>query len=105
MGKRIPKFLLVLICLVFIGLLAEGIYYFQLTRVKNQAKSSSRELVATAKIDVFLKPGEEKVGYLIPGQKFLATGEKLTGYLKIIDNSNYQLWIKEDSLYKPVENK
>ncbi len=37
----------------------------------------SQEMTAGGYIDVFLKPGEEKVGYFVAGQKFHLTEEEI----------------------------
>jgi hypothetical protein len=58
-------------------------------------------LIANDNIDVFLSPGEEKVGYFVPGQKFIPTGEKTGEWIQVIDaTQGYELWISAKSAFK-----
>ncbi len=58
-------------------------------------------MVAEENIDVFLGPGENRVGYFVPGQRFTPTGTVEDGWIQIIDSNNNTLWIREGGAYEP----
>lgn len=63
-----------------------------------------KELVANEKIDVYLSPGEKKVGFFVPGQTFIPTDKQEGDWMQVIDaNQGYELWIRRDSPCRPVE--
>lgn len=64
-------------------------------------------VVARENIDIFLQPDEKgkKVGYWVPGQKFILTKDKTNGFIMVEDlkRKDWRLWIREGSPYKPTD--
>lgn len=61
-----------------------------------------RQMVVTGNVDAFLGPGERKVGYFVPGQKFTPTGVSLGDYIQVSDGKN-TLWVKSGGSYQAVD--
>lgn len=112
--SRSKFFLFSLFFLACLILLVEGVYYWRLVKKtptpevapqpsEEIAQPYSGEMIATEKIDIFLSPGERKVGYFVPGQKFTPSGEQEGNWVQVIDSGGYELWIEEDSAYEPAE--
>ena len=58
---------------------------------------------ANEAIDVYLKPREDQVGYLVEGAVFSPTGAGQNGWVEIIDANGNRLWIEANSDYMPEE--
>lgn len=96
-----PRFSPIFLLLVFILiiLLVGGVYYWRL--VKTQ--SYLGPMVAAERIELFLSPGAENVGYFVPGQTFFLSGEKKGGFVQVTDEYRIDfLWIVENSSYEPL---
>ncbi|MDO8551783.1 MAG: hypothetical protein Q7S03_03855 [bacterium] len=96
------KILILVAVVVLMVLVSELIYFF----FKNEVWIPEPLLALTTKnrtvkinTDVYLEPGNKKVGYFIPGQKFVLTGSKQDSYIQVIDSDGYKLWITEGSPY------
>jgi len=99
MPRFSPIFLLLLF--VFIILLVGGIYYWWL--VKTQ--SYLGPMVATERIEVFLSPGERKVGYFVPGQKFTPTGEQEGDWIEVIDTMAMSCRLRKTKIINQLESR
>lgn len=106
MEQRRFKFLLLFFSFVFLILLAEGVYYWRSVKKSPTPEVTSQpysgEMVATDRIEVFLSPGEKRVGYFVSGQKFTPTGEQEGNWLQVIDSDGYKLWIEKNGRYQPA---
>ncbi|PJE67650.1 hypothetical protein COU95_01220 [Candidatus Shapirobacteria bacterium CG10_big_fil_rev_8_21_14_0_10_40_9] len=103
-GKRFKFLLLFFLFIVFI-LLAEGVYYWRSTKKSPTPELTQPylgEMVATGRVEVFLSPGENKVGYFVPGQKFTSTGDQEGSWVQVIDADGYELWIEKNGDYQPA---
>lgn len=58
------------------------------------------EMVAVGNVDLYLSPGEDMVGYFVPGQRFTPTGTVENGWVQVIDSNNNTLWIQEGGAYE-----
>lgn len=87
----------------FLLLIIANIVYFLVTKEYGLSEPLVglvvKERVVKGNTDVFLEPGNKKVGYFVPGQEFTLTGEKKDGFIRVIDKDGYQLWIREGSPY------
>ena len=85
--------------------MAEGVYYWWTVKkspTPEVTQSYLGEMVATGRIEVFLSPGERKVGYFVPGQRFTPIKEQEGDWIQIIDTDGYKLWIEKNEDYQPV---
>lgn len=99
-------FLLLFFVLIFSILITEGVYYWRLTKKSPTPEATPQlylgEMVATGRVEVFLSPGDRKVGYFVSGQKFTPTGEQEGDWIQVIDSDGYKLWIGKNGDYQPA---
>lgn len=100
-------FLSLLFIFIFLILLAEGVYYWLSVKKSPPPEVTSQpylgEMIATGRVEVFLSPGDRKVGYFVSGQKFTPTGEQEGDWIRVVDSDGYELWIQKDSFYEPAK--
>lgn len=103
---KIPQFKFILFFLIIVFILVVlilGIFYWQKVRKPSTLEESvlptTEEMVAKSYIDVFLAPGERKVGYFVVGQKFTLTENQVEDWIQVIEsNSGNELWIEKREL-------
>lgn len=75
------------------------------TSVPEPKAADQNIVVARENIDIFLKPDEKekRVGYWVPGQKFILTKDEMNSFVRVedLEHKDWTLWIRENSSYQP----